>query len=107
MNKFNIYICNKKELKPTFPGNKKGWNKKRRNYNVSVCENYLSGVSEHKHNYNKSPSDSNLMCRLDIRNNRPHIDLCNDQPHKSLLEEVTELQKSNDWLVNQIGQLFK
>ncbi|TNN14784.1 Tektin-3 [Schistosoma japonicum] len=40
--------------------------------------------------------------RLDLRNRRPNIELCHDDPHGRLLREIAELQESVDQLVSQL-----
>lgn len=40
--------------------------------------------------------------RLDLRNRRPNIELCHDDPHERLLREIAELQESIDQLVSQL-----
>ncbi|CAH8612036.1 unnamed protein product [Heterobilharzia americana] len=43
--------------------------------------------------------------RLDLRNRRPNIELCHDDPHGRLLLEITELQESVDQLVCQLTNI--
>uniref|UniRef100_A0A3Q0KGI1 Tektin n=2 Tax=Schistosoma mansoni TaxID=6183 RepID=A0A3Q0KGI1_SCHMA len=41
--------------------------------------------------------------RLDLRNRRPNIELCHDDPHERLLREIGELQESIDQLIQQLN----